>query len=408
MQPFSLLVKPTSSLCNLDCTYCFYKRVTEVYPRSDYAQKMALTTAENMIKKYLSFKFPAVSLCFQGGEPLLMGLDFYRAVIEFEKKYGFPGQAIGNSFQTNGVLIDKEWASFFKQYNMLIGISLDGEADVHDHYRRSSKGEGSHGTVMQAISTLSDAQVDFNILSMITSHSAKHIRETYTFFRKEGFNFLQFIPCLELIGGTEKIAEFSITGDEFGEFLKTLFDLWYDNGYPDVSIRMFDNILLYLINNEKHSCSFFNSCNTYFLIEHNGDVYPCDFFVFNEWKLGNINESDFRDMINSPKRHEFANMKSKVSNTCRECRYFKFCIGDCTRFRIFPHRSAVSVSYLCPGFKDFLAYTEKRFNELKKDVIKRREGQNVRKDIQVPENYPRNAQCPCGSGKKYKQCCGKK
>ncbi len=411
MKPFSLLIKPASGLCNIDCAYCFYKRVLdEVYVDRQNSLKMSLETAENMIRKFLSTKFPAVSICFQGGEPLLMGLDFYQKIIEFEKKWGFPGQSVGNSFQTNGLLITEDWADFFKQYNMLVGISLDGPPQVHDHYRKSYRGEGTFDRVMAAIEILRKKEVEFNILSMITSHSVTHIDETFSFFKQQGLNYLQFIPCLENDPKTGKISEHSINSDQYGTFLKRLFDLWYMNGYPDISVRLFDNILAYQLDGQHHSCCYQTSCTSYFLVEHNGDVFPCDFYAYEDWRLGNINTDSFGDLVKSKKRAEFSGMKQKVNPACRECSYFSFCHGDCTKFKVFEDRSPDSLSFLCPGFKDFLAYTEKRFDKVADQVrTQRRQNGEVPSGSQanIPKDFPRNEPCPCGSGKKFKKCHGK-
>ncbi|HBE04022.1 MAG: anaerobic sulfatase maturase [Spirochaetes bacterium GWF1_41_5] len=406
MKPFSLLIKPASALCNIDCTYCFYKRVLGVYPETEYQLKMSLSTAEALVEKFLGLKFPAVSLCFQGGEPLLMGLDFYRQIIEMEKKHGFPGQAVGNSFQTNAVLVNEEWAAFFRQYNMLLGVSLDGEEDLHDYYRKDYSGSGTFKKVMQGIRHLEAGNVEFNILSMLTPASAPRAVNTYKFLRSLGFNYLQFIPCLEEIPGAGKPAPFSLSSDDFLLFYKKLFDTWYENGYPHVSVRLFDDILSYILDGHRNSCAFQNACNSYFLVEHNGDVYPCDFFVYPEWKLGSIVNNSFDEIVKSDKRLKFAKLKSMAGRHCRECKYYTFCLGDCTKFRLFGGNNESHISALCPGFRDFLDYSFPRFLELSEDIKKRRLSRRMQSPPPViPADYPRNAPCLCGSGRKYKHCC---
>ncbi|MBD3419825.1 MAG: anaerobic sulfatase maturase [Chitinivibrionales bacterium] len=412
MKPFSLLVKPASGLCNIDCRYCFYKRALSLYPEGEYTRKMSLETAENMIRKFFQLKFPAVSICFQGGEPLLMGLEFYHKIIDYERKYGFPGQSAGNSFQTNGTLITDEWARFFKQYNMLVGLSLDGNEQVHDHYRVNYAGKGTFKKVMNAVDILRRNDVEFNVLSMMTAYSVENVKQTYAFFKRNGLKHLQFIPCLEMMPGTAEPADFSITGRQYGEFHKALFDLWYEDGYPYVSIRMFDDILAWMIDGVHNSCCFQTACNSYFLVEHSGDVYPCDFFAFDDWKIGNINTDEFPSLVTHKTRANFAAMKTTAVAECRNCEFLPLCNADCTRFRIFGAKPAGTLSCMCPGFKDFLSYTKPRFDEIRQDVLKRRErlqkqSSQPQTPLHIPKDYPRNAPCPCGSQKKYKKCHGK-
>lgn len=408
MRSTSLLVKPASACCNIDCQYCFYKRALSLYPSEKYTRMMTLSTAENMIRSFFSLGLRAMSICFQGGEPLLRGLDFYHQVIEFEKKYGKSGQVIGNSFQTNALLINDEWTRFFKTYNMLIGVSLDGAQEVHDHDRISYSGEGTFSNVMGSINRLRSDGVAFNILSMITHHSAPHIEQTYEFFRAEKFSHLQFIPCLEQLPGTSQASSHAITAEQFGTFYKRLFDRWFENGYPDISIRLFDDILLYLVDKTNASCSFQGSCDTYFMIEHNGDVYPCDFFAYEHYKLGNINTDSFERLLESPLRAQFSALKGMISPTCRKCRYLPLCKGDCTRHRTFLNAPADSVSALCTGFCEFLDYSMSRFLEIKEDIVKRRAALGRQTPPpKVDANVPRNNRCPCGSGQKFKRCCGR-
>jgi uncharacterized protein len=408
MKPFSLLVKPVSGRCNIDCRYCFYKPVLDLYPTENSQHKMSLVTAEKLIHKYFSLKFPEVSICFQGGEPLLMGLDFYKKVVEFEKQYGFPGQKVQNTFQTNGLLIDEHWAKFFKEYNMLIGVSLDGDKATHDHDRVTASGKGTFDQVMSGIQILRQNNVDFNILSMLTASTIQQPENTYAFFREQEFNHLQFIPCVDQDPATGKPATHSITDSEFSEFYKKLFDLWYKDGYPDVTIRLFDDILAFYMDEMHTSCTFMGDCSSYLLVEHNGDIYPCDFFAQPDWKIGNITHDDFPTLISCPKRHDFSSMKGQLAGDCRKCDFLKLCNGDCTRLRLFGDRSPDSLSWLCPGFHDFLSYTKDRFKELAQDLKNRRTMQQPDVPQQtIPQNFPRNAPCPCGSGKKFKKCCGK-
>jgi uncharacterized protein len=365
-QSISLLVKPTSSLCNLSCAYCFYRRVKGLYP--EMPTKMSRPVAETMIRKTLSTDAPLNNFCWQGGEPLLMGLDFFRDAVAFQKKYARPGQAIENSIQTNGLLLDDQWCEFLRKENFLVGISLDGPAPIHDFYRKDYAQRGTFTEVMRSIELMKKQDVQFNILCLLTDRNIKSPVDLYNFFRSHDFKFLQFINCFENDYLTGALKAFSVRGEETGEFYIKIFDEWFRKDFFDVSIRFFEDILLYLIDGVKASCCYNNACSNYLVVEHNGDCYPCDFFVFEEWKIGNLMESGIRNIMNSMLRSRFASLKADLSEACRECRIAPFCKGDCTRFRYLPETGYKNISEYCTAIKMVYHHIEPHLPEIRQRV----------------------------------------
>ena len=365
-QSISLLVKPASGLCNLSCAYCFYRRVKDLYP--EMPTKMSRPAAETVIRKTLSTDAPLNSFCWQGGEPMLMGLDFFRDVVAFQKKYARPGQIIENSMQTNGLLLDDQWCEFLRKENFLVGISLDGPAPIHDFYRKDYAQKGTFTEVMRSIGLMKKHGVQFNILCLLTDRNIRSPVELYNFFRSHGFKFLQFINCFENDYTSGALKAFSVRGEETGEFYIKLFDEWFGKDFFDVSIRFFEDILLYLVDGVKASCCYNNACSSYLVVEHNGDCYPCDFFVFEEWKIGNLIESGIRTIMNSLLRSRFASLKADLPEACRECRIAPFCKGDCTRFRYLPETGYKNISEYCTTIKRVYHHIEPHLPEIGKRV----------------------------------------
>jgi uncharacterized protein len=365
-QSISLLVKPTSGLCNLSCSYCFYRRVKELYP--EMQTSMSRPAAETMIRKALFAGATLNSFCWQGGEPLLMGLDFFRDAVAFQKKYARPGQVIENSLQTNGLLLDDEWCGFLREENFLVGISLDGPAPVHDFYRKDHAQKGTFSEVMRSIGLMKKHGVEFNILCLLTDRNIKSPVDLYNFFRSHDFKFLQFINCFENDHLSGALKAFSVRGEETGEFYIKLFDEWFEKDFFDVSVRFFEDILLYLVDGVKASCCYNDKCSSYLVVEYNGDCYPCDFFVFREWKLGNLIKNDIRTIMKSPLRSRFASLKADLPEACRKCRILSFCRGDCTRFRYLPETGYKNITEYCTAIRRVYHHIESRLPEIKKRV----------------------------------------
>lgn len=299
--------------------------------------------------------------CWQGGEPLLAGMKFFKNVIEFQKKYGKIGQIVSNSIQTNATLLNNEWIRIFREYHFFIGASLDGPQEVHNCYRQYSSGKGSFKMTMEGINLLKKGGSEFNILSTIGKETAENPEAIYNFFISQDLYYLQFIPAVDR--KDEQIADFSITSDQYGNFLCKLFDVWWNNGNPFVSIRLFDDILEILSQEESSCCMFKVQCGEYVVVEFNGDVYPCDFFVNPEWKLGNILEMSLEELFD--KAHSvFGKLKETISQDCQNCRWNYICHNGCLWFRWVNSGSVKGRDYLCRSYKRFFEYTIDRFQEL--------------------------------------------
>ena len=365
-QSISLLLKPASSLCNCSCEYCFYRRVGELYPEGKTLMSRAV--AETVIRKTLNAGAPLNSFCWQGGEPLLMGLDFFQDAVAFQKRYAHPGQAIENSLQTNGLLLDDAWCAFLRRENFLVGVSLDGPAPIHDFYRKDHNDNGTFAEVMRGIGLLKRHDVPFNILCLLTDRNIQSPEELYHFFRSEDFKFLQFVNCFEKDASSGTLKPFSVRGEKTAEFYIKIFDMWFEKDFFDVSIRFFEDILLYLIDGVKASCCYNCACTGYLVVEHNGECYPCDFFVSGDWKIGNLMADTIGAVLDHPLRLRFASLKAELPETCRECRISPFCMGDCTRFRSLPGNGYGNVSEYCTAILRVYRHIEPHLPEIRKMV----------------------------------------
>ncbi len=364
LKPFSLLVKPVSSNCNLRCEYCFYRRVGRMYRGR---RRMDARVLEAMVGQLLRPGFSPAAFSWQGGEPTLAGLDFFRQVVATQSRLGSPGQVVANSLQTNGLLIDDEWGEFLAQYRFLVGLSLDGPKELHDPYRKRGSGRGSFDDAMRAVAVLRRHGVDFNILSVLTPLTVGKAEELYRFFVGEGLRFLQFIPCVERdpAGGA---ASFTVDAEAYGHFLCELFDVWLADGRR-VSIRLFDAILERLVTGTSPLCILGERCDSYLVVEHSGDVYPCDFFVTRRWHLGNVLKDDLTDVFLSGKRSAFASMKAMLAPQCRECKWRELCLGGCLKDRQFVGDPKRVASYLCPAYKRFFSHAADQFRTMAAELV---------------------------------------
>jgi len=362
MQPFTLLIKPTGSDCNLDCTYCFYKnRAPEV---GQGRQRMSNEVLEKLIKDYMKLRFPICGFSWQGGEPTLMGLTFYKKVVELQKKYGSTGQIVSNALQTNAILLDEKWCRFLHDNKFLVGISIDGPKEFHDYYRVDHSRSGSFDKAMKAIQRCQKYKVEFNTLILLNDKNAAHPDRLFAFFIENGIQYLQFITCLERDPSTGKVLDFSITARQYGEFLCRIFDRWYDYGPDKLSIRDFDSILAFCIAGKHTICTFDKQCSDYIVIEHDGDVFCCDFFVTPKWRLGNIFETPIEKLAYDTKKRTFARAKQNICNKCLLCRHLAVCRGGCQKDRVIGISQQPQESYFCESYKRFFDYAMARFMQL--------------------------------------------
>lgn len=402
MKPFSLLIKPASADCNLRCNYCFYIKHLDTVNKTP---RMSYEVLEKLISSYMQTNQENnYAFGWQGGEPLLMGLKFFQNTIELQKEFAPPGATVSNGLQTNGTLITVPFAKFFNEYKFLLGVSLDGPSYIHDYYRKSLGKKPTHYLVMRGIQRLKQNNVEFNILILVNNENIKKSREVYQYLLKNSFNFQQYIPCVEFDEDGQP-TPFSISGEEWGNFLCELFDIWYKEDKGRISIRIFDSILEYLVYGRYSICHMGNDCRQYFVVEYDGSIYPCDFYVQQNLKLGNILTDTWDDLIESPIYKTFGQNKALWNSQCHKCQFVNYCHGDCQKFRLGDIKSPKTISQLCKGWKKFYSHTLPRFKMIA-TRIKNASGKNKVSQIKI-QKIGRNATCPCGSGKKYKFCCMK-
>lgn len=354
-RPFQLLIKPAGGDCNLRCQYCFYLRALELYPESK-RHRMSPEVLERVVRGLMEQPFPHATFSWQGGEPTLMGLDFYRRAVALQREYGLPGRQVSNALQTNGSLLDEEWCRFFRQYNFLIGLSIDGPQEVHDAYRVNAAGQGAWGKAMAAAELMTRHGVEFNVLCVINDRNVDMGADLLRWFMQHGFRYLQFIPCVE--PGKPQ----SVPVEKYAHFLREAFDYWSKEALGKVYVRDFDGLLAMRAGVPGGMCIYGERCNGYVVIEHNGDVYPCDFFVYNDWRLGNVMEHPLEHFVNCEKFRQFSYQKTKVP-ACRGCEWRAMCHGGCQKDRL-ATGSLNEPTALCAAYKLFFAHAAPRLGAL--------------------------------------------
>ena len=346
MQHLTILVKPASSLCNMRCDYCFYHDVSSHREVRSYGI-MSDDVLDKLIRRAFAFAERSVSFVFQGGEPTLAGIDFFKRAVAYQKKYNSRGIAVYNTIQTNATLIDEELAAFFKANKFLVGVSLDGDKALHDAYRRFPDGSGSFDRVTSRIELLKKHGVDFNILAVISKKSALAAKKIYYALRE--YKHLQFIPLIDDFG--KESTDLSLSAEDYGRFLTDTFELYYRDILAGeyVSVRDFDSYVNMLRGYPPSSCAMQGKCGGYFTVEADGSVYPCDFYVTDDYKIGNINESSFFSLAKSERLSDFINGSVCTIEECRACKWFKLCRGGCRRHREpFP-----AITKFCKAYTDF-------------------------------------------------------
>ena len=329
---------------------------------------------ERMVESYFATPQPQYSFVWQGGEPLLMGEGFYELATDLQMAFGRPGIEVSNSIQTNATLITDRFARIFKACKFLTGVSLDGPPELHDAARINRDGRGSHAQVVEGINTLKKHGAEFNILTLVSKHNIKYPIEIYDYLVQEiDAKFLQFIECVELDENGD-MPPYCISAGEWGEFLCKVFDHWVEQDTRKISVRLFDTIIAKLVTGQDICCTTGRDCRQYFVVEYNGDVYPCDFHVLPELKLGNVMTHSWQQMAESQVYKAFGARKSDLHEDCPVCPYFRYCAGDCPKNRVGHSSGAANkLSHICEGMKMFYEHTLPRFRQLADIVMKERE-----------------------------------
>ena len=362
----SILVKPAGADCNLACEYCFYRKKGALYPETP-RHRMSPAVLEALVRQVMRGGSPAVSFGWQGGEPTLAGQDFFRQAVELQKKYGEDGQSVSNGLQTNGLLLDKAWAGFLKQYKFLVGLSIDGTAALHDPYRRTRGGEPTWERVAEVARMLLDRGVAVNALCVVNDQTAGQPDALYEALKSLGLPFMQFIPCVEPDPERPgRSAPFSVAPEAYGRFLCRLFDRWladFKGGMPKTFVRWFDAVFSTFVQAEPPECTLMAECGGYVVAEHNGDVYACDFFVDPAWRLGNLMETDLIELLNGERQREFGRRKAELPAPCLACRWRAHCRGGCPKDRRVGELTE-GVNVLCPAYKMFFEHAQGRLERM--------------------------------------------
>jgi uncharacterized protein len=430
LNSFHILAKPIGPICNLDCKYCFYLEKEALYPQvSKWAMREEVL--DSYIRQYIEgHDTPTVHFAWQGGEPTLLGVEYFQKLVEIQKRYA-NGKCIENAFQTNGVLLNDSWAELFKGNNFLIGLSIDGPRELHDTYRVDKGGQSTFDRVMRGIDTLRRNGVEFNTLTTVHHGNADYPLEVYRFLKENGSGYMQFIPIVERIAhqitadglqlvspdfnGGARVAPWSVGSQQFGRFLCTIFDEWIRQDVGRYFIQLFDVSLEIWSGMEASLCVFRRQCGSALAIEHSGDLYSCDHFVYPKNRLGNIMELPMESLVNSEQQRQFGEDKeSTLPRYCRECDVRFACNGECPkhRFEKTPDGEA-GLNYLCAGYKMFFHHVDPYMKFMARELAAERAPANVMRWIAAQEvqsafqKAGRNEPCPCGSGKKFKHCCGK-
>lgn len=372
---FHAMAKPSGPDCNLDCAYCFYREKEALYGQAR-RHRMSDETLETYVRKYIE-SFPEgqpVPFTWQGGEPTLNGLDFYRRAVKLQERYR-RGRLINNSFQTNGVLLDDDWCDFFRRHDFLIGLSLDGPADIHDACRPTVSGRSSHAAVLRALNLLIKHGVKYNVLACVGRLSSREPRRVYEFLREVGVEFIQFQPIVERLpeagekalglklhgpGNREtagEVTDCSVGSLDYGQFLNSIFDYWIKHDVGRVFVMNFEWALANFMGQPGTVCHHQPTCGRSLVVEHNGDVYACDHYVYPEYRLGNLMEQGFAEMVDSQRQEEFGRAKfTALSGQCRSCQVVRGCWGGCPKHRFLTTEDGEPLSYLCAGHRHFLAH----------------------------------------------------
>lgn len=374
MSAASILIKPSSANCNIDCEYCFYKCLSS--NREAYSKGfMTEETLEQLVMQAFAYAGDYVAFAFQGGEPTLAGIGFFEKAVELQKKYNTNNRIVENTIQTNGILLDENWAAFLAKNHFLVGLSLDGPKKLHDRYRKDVQGRGTFDRIIKAAALLEQYHVDYNIVSVITKESADRAGYLYKFFKKQGYRYLQLIPCMDErkrnqpTGGAEDLSgkpeSFAVAPEQYGRFLCEMFDLWYADFCrgSQMDIRMFSNLAQMAAGYPAEECGMNGRCSCYFVVEGDGSVYPCDFYCTDVWRLGSLQES-FQSLAESQKAGEFVAASEEVHTKCKKCRHFSLCRGGCRRWRETGMDGTIGLNGLCGAYELLFEHAQARIHKL--------------------------------------------
>lgn len=396
-KPLYVMLKPAGAHCNLACKYCYYLEKNKLYPTAQ-RHLMSDEMLEQFTREYIEAQtMNQVLFTWHGGEPLLRSIDFYRKALSLQQKYA-GSRRIDNVIQTNGTLLTDEWCEFFAQNHWLVGISIDGPQPDHDHYRLTAAGKPSWKKVMQGIKLLKKHGVEWNAMAVVNAYNANHPMEFYRFFKENGCQFLQFTPIVERLTRHEdgrtlasladkdeiSLSEASVAPEQWGYFLCAIFDEWVRKDVGKIFVEIFDCTLANWMGISPGICAYSKECGHAGVMEHNGDVYSCDHFVFPEYKLGNIRDHSLIDMLYGEQQQEFSRLKhSSLPRQCKECDMEFACHGECPKNRFMKDKYGDSgLNYLCPGYYHYYQHVAPYMDYMKQELMSQRPPSNIMKVVQ--------------------------
>jgi len=394
---FQVFAKPGGAVCNLDCRYCYYLEKQQLYPKGA-SFRMDDALLEEYIAQHIDASpGPDVNFSWHGGEPTVLGLDYFRTIVGLQRKYQLPGWRITNGVQTNGTLLDEEWCRFFSAEHFRVGLSLDGPWELHDRYRVTKGQRPTHREVMRGFRLLRRHRVPSDILCVVHDQNVQHPAQIYRFFREIGAHYIGFLPVVEPAPDADRgVSPQTVPAEAFGEFLCTIFDEWARRDVGRISVQIFEEAFRPARGLEHSLCVFRKTCGEIPVVEHNGDFFSCDHFVDEQHRLGNIHETALVELLESPAQRTFGQAKlDGLPRYCRTCEVRPMCNGGCPKDRFLRTPDGEEgLNYLCAGFKRFFTHVRSRLMQ----------PATLRNGRHSPSTS-RNDPCPCGSGRKYKKCC---
>lgn len=396
---FQVFAKPAGPLCNLDCVYCYYLKKKQLYPKAS-PLRMPDDILETYIKQHLDiYPYPEIRFSWHGGEPTILGLDYFRRIVELQRKHASSKQHVSNGMQTNGILLDDEWARFLAEEDFSVGLSLDGPAEFHDRFRLTHNGSPTHKEVMQAYELLQKYQIPHDILCVVNAENVRFPNPVYSFLKQIEAPYVSFLPVVEPQLETDRGASpLTVEAKAWGEFLCTIFDEWISQDIGKIKIQIFEEAARTAFGLDHSLCLFRPTCGDIPVIEHNGDFYPCDHFVDRAHLAGNILETSLLELLESPGQRAFGMAKrDSLPRYCRECEVLSMCHGECpkNRFLLSPYGEE-GLNYLCKGYRRFFNHCSPFVSQVAV--------QWTEQSLKGKRVGP-NDSCPCGSGLKYKNCC---
>ncbi len=404
------MVKPIGPVCNLNCAYCYYLRKDGLQPPG-HDFRMTEHVVERLIRAHIAASpGPHVDFAWQGGEPTLMGIDFFAHVVALQQRHLPPGWTCANALQTNGTLLDPQWCAFLKKHGFLVGLSMDGPAALHDRYRVDKRGRPTQAAVVRGLRLLQQHGVEHNVLCVVHAGNASHPLDVYRYLRGLGVTWLQFIPLVEPVGA-DGVSPRSVAPEAFGAFLAEVFDEWVRHDVGRVFVQLFEECAAVWSGLPASLCTLQETCGRALVVEHNGDVYACDHFVLPAYRRGNVLDASLETLADAPEQLRFGEAKrTRLPQACRECDVRFICQGGCPKDR-FAHSAdgEPGLNYLCAGYRHFFHHVDPA---LRRIVALIRDGgepsrimAQLRREGGQAHVVGRNDPCPCGSGRKYKHCC---